>query len=394
MKRKSFKDINQKRIALLNQFMEEYKKSSDKKEVVEKYEETLQDITPFEIFCLSNYAQEVLLTIDQIKSEAGKFVNLFSQGLKKFSWNRFCSPLMEHFLTENQAIKQHLTAMKEAVKTLSDSKSMSRFQTALAQLLVVENKFIKMQNILFPIMEKKIPSTRPLSVLWSLHDDCNALMDAILDHLKQNEKDEKLLNRQIGEFYFLLMGILYKEEQILFPIASYIISPEEWKQMAKEAATFPAVMIEPIQVEEQTPKPSTLEDQTFKTLTGALNFEQLDLILKHLPVDITFVDEFNRVAYFNETASRIFPRTPSVIGRSVELCHPEKSVHVVQKIIESFRLGIADKAEFWIEYKNRFIYIVYYALRDEQNNYKGVLEVTQDATHIRSLQGQKRLLDW
>jgi DUF438 domain-containing protein len=116
--------------------------------------------------------------------------------------------------------------------------------------------------------------------------------------------------------------------------------------------------------------------------------------MRHLPIDITFVDEHNRVTYYNETTNRLFPRTPAVIGRSVELCHPEKSVHVVKKIIESFRLGLADQAEFWIEYKNRFIYIVYYALRDEQNNYKGVLEVTQDATLIRSLQGQKRLLDW
>lgn len=390
----SFKDVDQSRLVLLNRFMEEYRESPDKKGVVEKYEEILQDITPLEIFSLNDYSTETLLSLDQIKSEAGKFVNLFNHGLKKFSWNRACSPLMEHFLKENEAIRQHLGTMKEAVKTLNDPQSKRRFRASLAQLAVVENKFIKMQNILFPIMEKKIPSTRPLTVLWSLHDDCKALMDKILSHLKQPETDEKLLNKQIGEFYFLLMGILYKEEHILFPIASYIINKEEWEQMAMDAAAFPAVLIEPLPTEERSRKPGTSDSHHFKDLTGTLNFEQLALIMRHLPIDITFVDEHNRVTYYNETTNRLFPRTPAVIGRSVELCHPEKSVHVVKKIIESFRLGLADQAEFWIEYKNRFIYIVYYALRDEQNNYKGVLEVTQDATLIRSLQGQKRLLDW
>ena len=146
---------------------------------------------------------------DQIKSEAGKFVNLFNKGWKVFL-NRFCSPLMEHFLTENQAIKQHLTAMKEQLKLRFQK--YEPFPNCLSPIVGCGNKFIKMQNILFPSWKRKSHQAVIgfMESPWRLH----ALMDAILDHLKQNEKDENF-NRQIGEFYFLLMGILYKEEQIL-----------------------------------------------------------------------------------------------------------------------------------------------------------------------------------
>lgn len=118
------------------------------------------------------------------------------------------------------------------------------------------------------------------------------------------------------------------------------------------------------------------------------------MVLNRLPVDITFVDENNRVKYFNDSPERIFPRTAAVIGRDVKNCHPPKSVHVVEEIISEFRKGNKDVAKFWFETRGRFLVVNYYALRNEKGEYKGILEVSQDVTEIRKLEGERKLLHW
>ena len=127
--------------------------------------------------------------------------------------------------------------------------------------------------------------------------------------------------------------------------------------------------------------------------TGGLNPEQISMMLTTLPVDITFVDEVDTVKFYAETPERIFRRTPAVIGRKVQNCHPPASVDKVQKILDDFRAGTRDKAEFWIQMQGKFVYIAYYPMRDEAGNYSGTLEVTQDLTHLRELQGERRLLE-
>lgn len=128
--------------------------------------------------------------------------------------------------------------------------------------------------------------------------------------------------------------------------------------------------------------------------TGSLSKEEIEALLDSLPVNISFVDEEDRVKYFNKAEERIFVRTKAVIGRKVQLCHPQKSVHIVNKILEAFKTGKKDVAEFWINIKNRVIHIRYFAIRDKNGEYLGTLEVTQDITDIKEIQGEKRLLDW
>ena len=127
---------------------------------------------------------------------------------------------------------------------------------------------------------------------------------------------------------------------------------------------------------------------------GRLTPEQVDLLLKKLPVDVTFVDENDRVRYYSDTEDRIFPRSPEVVGRQVQNCHPPKSLNVVNAIVEAFKAKTKDRVEFWIQKGGRFILIRYFPLYDAAGKYRGVLEVSQDATEIRALQGERRLLDW
>jgi len=128
--------------------------------------------------------------------------------------------------------------------------------------------------------------------------------------------------------------------------------------------------------------------------TGSLSKEEIEAILNALPVDISFVDANDAVKYFNKAEKRIFVRTKAVIGRKVQLCHPQKSVHIVNKILETFKTGKKDVAEFWITMNNRLIHIRYFAVRDKNGKYLGTMEVTQDLTDIKKIEGQKRLLDW
>ena len=128
--------------------------------------------------------------------------------------------------------------------------------------------------------------------------------------------------------------------------------------------------------------------------TGMLSREEIEAILDALPVDITFVDKEDKVKYFSKAEGRVFVRTKAVIGRKVQQCHPQKSVHIVNRILESFKKGEKDAADFWINLKDRLIYIRYFPVRDKDGKYLGTMEVTQDITEIKKIQGEKRLLDW
>ena len=128
--------------------------------------------------------------------------------------------------------------------------------------------------------------------------------------------------------------------------------------------------------------------------TGHLSLEEIKTMINTLPLDITYVDENDRVRFFSNPEDRFFPRSKAIIGRTVQNCHPPESVDTVEKILESFKSGEKDKARFWIQMKGKFVLIEYYALRDQAGNYKGTLEVSQDITELRELEGEQRLLDW
>jgi DUF438 domain-containing protein len=167
--------------------------------------------------------------------------------------------------------------------------------------------------------------------------------------------------------------MIYKEEHILYPASLDMLTDPEWIKVKEGEADIGFAWVVP-----NTGWPENLIQE----------------MLTHLPVDLTFVDENDRVAYYSEGPERIFPRSPAIIGREVRNCHPPKSVHLVNQILDAFKSGSRDTAEFWIELGGKFIYIRYFAVRDADGYYRGCLEVSQDLTQIRKLEGQQRLLDW
>jgi DUF438 domain-containing protein len=264
-----------------------------------------------------------------------------------------------------------------------------------------QKHFQREENVLFPYMEKH-GVTGPPAAMWSEHEVLRAKEKDLLSLIARQRYMDKMefvtnLRCQSALLLSLLNVHFYKENHVLFPMAIRTLDFHEWNDARKQfdeigccnfVQHHATMEFAPVKVEESAP---TGEEIVLPT--GRFSRSELEMVLNALPVDFTFVDDHDRVRYFSGSSDRIFVRTPAVLGREVQNCHPQKSVHVVQHIIDGFKEGTRDQAEFWINMQGRFIHIRYFPLRDKQGKYQGVLEVTQDVTGIRKLEGEKRLLN-
>jgi DUF438 domain-containing protein len=178
-----------------------------------------------------------------------------------------------------------------------------------------------------------------------------------------------------------------------------LLNEDDWATIRRGESDIGYTLIVPPENGDEEPaaaKPvvSAQEDSLLPLDTGYLNPEQVNLVLKHLPVELSFIDENDEVRYYTNVPNKIFPRSPEVIGRKVQNCHPPKSLHLVNSILAAFRDGSKNVASFWIQMNGKFIYIRYFAVRDSEGKYRGTLEAVQDVAEIRELEGERRLLDW
>jgi DUF438 domain-containing protein len=255
----------------------------------------------------------------------------------------------------------------------------------------VDLHYTRKENQLFPFLEKHGISG-PSKVMWGVHDEIrgalkNAREATARGDVAELAKAGPRLARDLAE-------MIYKENKILFPMAMQALTPDEWNEVRKGEDELGYAFTEP--EGEGSGDGGTAAIAATGELameTGGLTLEQVNLMLTTLPVDVSFVDENDEVRFYSE-GERHFPRSPAVIGRKVQNCHPPGSVDIVQKILDAFRAGDRDTAEFWIEHGGKFLHIRYFAMRDKEGSYRGCLEVGQDVTEIRELEGQQRLLDW
>ena len=190
-----------------------------------------------------------------------------------------------------------------------------------------------------------------------------------------------------------MLAIKFREERILFPHIISTLTEDQLESMSVQAYELGYPYLQGPDVSRKIDEISVNRD-LIDLGTGKLLIEQIKLIFNHLPIDITYVDEHNKVKYFSSPEKRIFPRTIAIIDRDVSNCHPPESVHVVEEIVASFKSGEKNKAQFWIKIKGELILIQYFAVRSEDGNYKGIIEVSQEISEIKALDGEKRLLDW
>lgn len=264
----------------------------------------------------------------------------------------------------------------------------------IEELGAVAVHYTRKENQLFPVLEEH-GVTGPSKVMWTIHDDIRGLLKKARIAHEREQMEEMFTSlheamREIGE-------MIFKEEHILFPMSLEIFSDADWERVRHGEEAIGFAWIEPppaMQPVRGAATPRAAVEGAFEMRTGLLDLAQINLMLTHLPVDISFVDEQDKVLYYSDCAERIFPRSPGVIGRAVQNCHPAASVESVDRILNAFRNGEKTKADFWINFGGRFILIQYFAVVDGDGRYRGCLEVAQDVTEIRRLEGEKRLLDW
>ena len=286
------------------------------------------------------------------------------------------------------------------------------------------------QNQLYPMLENH-GFDRPTRIMWTFDDGVRDAISASYALLREDKYEEFLAS--VPETLAKLRDLNSKELEVLLPTSFKLLSDEEFVRMSKNdheigyaIINAPGLYVVPgindsaaslngnaagqnsavsneflndlagLLSKYVGPVGGTAvsKDAVLDVATGKLTLEQINLLFRHLPVDLSYVDENELVKFYSDTPHRIFPRSANVIGREVKNCHPAKSVHVVEEIVEKFRSGEQNQAEFWINKPGLFIYVIYTAVRDENGKFRGVLEMMQDCTHIRELEGSRTLLTW
>ncbi len=313
------------------------------------------------------------------------------------------------FRQENRALEGELALLDKLFATIDQlppevdaTEIMAQVRVRMNALSDVEKHYQRKENLLFPFLEKH-EITGPPTVLWGKHDETRELMKGAIEAL-QNMSDITAEEARIVTEAVIrpasksISEMIYKEEEILLPMSLDTLTEAEWLDIYNQSLSIGFCLYDPTdewqpQIDRDT-KATADQEERIQLPSGSFSPAELNAILNTIPFDLTFVDKDDTVRYFTQGRERIFQRNRAILGRQVQMCHPPKSVHIVEKILDDFKSGSQDQAAFWINLGERFVHIEYYALRDGQGGYLGTLEVSQDLTEKRALTGEQRLLSY
>lgn len=421
-------DINNERYRIIISVKEDYldgKLSLEEGNRILK--EKLGTCTPDE-FAYAEQSLKGVYQDDEILEKMDDLLNLFDgvlvQAENEYPENH---PLWV-YLEEINAVEKVVLEAKELLKQENFIKnpwlgifdSLAQWRTHLS----------RKQNQLYPMLEEH-GFDRPTRIMWTFDDAVRDSISASYALLREDKYDEFLAS--VPETLEKLLDLNAKEIEVLLPTSFKLLSDEEFVRMSKndheigyaiidnpDLYVVPGINDSAAQLNANNSGQNGAvsneflndlagllskyvgpvggaavgKDAVLDVATGKLTLEQINLLFRHLPVDLSYVDENELIKFYSDTPHRIFPRSANVIGREVKNCHPAKSVHVVEEIVEKFRSGEQSQAEFWINKPGLFIYVIYTAVRDENGKFRGVLEMMQDCTHIRELEGSRTLLTW
>lgn len=382
----------QGRIQILKGIIKDLHAGVELKLLKERFQDLIKDVSPSEIAEMEQRLIEEGMPEEEIKRLCEVHVQVFKESLdKKIMPGLPAGHPVHTFMLENRAAEGIIREMEAVGDPVTDRDQLSEL---LERLSALDLHYVRKENQLFPTLESK-GIAGPSKVMWALHDDIRAM----LKDVKAKVANSTVKELELKTLLHMINDMIYKEEHILFPMSLETLDEESWAKVKAGEEEVGYAWIEP--VEEWKPSTGTFQQALLTEKIGSLNLdtgqltaEQVNLLLTHLPVDISFVNENDEVIYYSQTEDRIFPRSPGIIGRKIQNCHPPKSVNMVEKILEEFKAGRRDHSEFWIQMRDKFIHIRYFAVRDHKGTYKGTLEVSQDITVIKKLEGEKRLLDW
>lgn len=396
---------NNEKLEKLKQIIIKLHKGENVEKVKKEFSKLIKNVTAEEISELEMSLLNEGIKPEEIQKLCELHVTVFEKALlKQKNIKKIGDHPVNTYLLENKEAKKILNKTKKLAKLLLKGKEEKRieFKKAFDSLKQIEIHYKRKENQLFPFLEKK-GFTGPSKVMWGKHDEIRGMIKEIEKLFE--EKNYKQLYNSFKKLNFAIKRMIFMEEKILFPTAIAKLSKSDWVSIRVGEKDIGYAWIKPLSLydeeilknqikEEKISSPSNESKKLIKLEEGEISEEIINLILKNLHIDISYVDENDTVRYYSATEERIFPRSPGVIGRKVQNCHPPKSIDVVNKILDAFRKKEKKEAEFWINLHGKLIYIRYFPLYDKEGNYKGVIEVTQDITRIKQLEGEKRLLNW
>lgn len=376
-------------------------------EVKEQFKEVLAKIGPADIAQTEEELIQEGLPREEIRRLCEVHLALFKEPMAKAEALAPPGHPIHTLMEEHRILLRFADDIRESSQKVKQAKDFGsvhneteRLDHSAEHLKDSDSHYAREENVLFPHLEKH-GVTQPPAVMWSEHNEIRGVEKNLYELLGMRgsmafQDFSRELANLTGSLADMLESHFYKENKILFPTALEVIEANEWPGIRKEfdelgyCCFTPEYAREAI-VREETGAPRSAPEGQISFETGDFSREELEALLNTLPVDITFVDREDRVRYFSQAKERIFPRTKAVIGRTVQQCHPQKSLHVVNQIVDDFKNGRRDVAEFWINVNERLIYIRYFPVR-RNGEYLGTLEVTQDITEMKGIEGEKRLL--
>lgn len=404
--------------------------------VKKDFDVLVKNVSPEEIAMMEQALMKEGLPPEEIQRLCEVHVAVFEQSLEQQGRPEKVGGHPVHtFMAENEAARVSLRKLKTASRSLAFSwtrneAAIAAFDAAIADFRKILIHYTRKENQLFPFLEAK-GFDAPSKVMWGKHDEVRALFRDAEE--ARSAGDWKRVRKAAAGIAAKASKLFFMEEHILFPTALRKLDERDWIAVRRGEAAIgyawvtPGGAWDPDIAESKLPDagesaqsaasgvppssgPTVAAPAAYEAPSnlpppdkmpgaqhlgeGWMSAEQIDLMLKVLPVDVSFVDEHDRVLYYSDGAERIFPRSPAVIGRNVANCHPPKSVHIVQRILSAFRSKERKEAEFWIEMGGKFVHIRYFPVYGSDGSYRGTVEVSQDVTSIRALSGQRRLLDW
>lgn len=402
-------NINEARVTRLVNYVQGVLEKRDGKTLYLEYRPEIEAVTPQEVFEILYRVWSTGTSHSDILNILDKVINVFYHALSQYDWPKPApGTFIDLMLRENEAMNEKMDQVKAVLKQGQTLTNREKLIETLTPLLDFEAHYLKKENILFPAMEQKMSRFEGVAIMWALHDTTRASLKKVLQLLNDPSASEPEINAELGQLFFNMIGLDQKESLILYPCAVEALTPEDFASMTRQSFDYGFPFLAPETIPEQvladgpaaphlSPSLSGLE---INTGTGTLAVDQLITLLNALPVDMTFVDENDKVRYFSRPKDRFFPRSVAILGRDVRYCHPPESVDKVLEIVQAFKEGRQDTASFWINLRGRKVLIQYFALRTPSDNpdapptYRGVLEVSQDITDIQKMEGERRLLSW
>lgn len=393
---------------LLKQLIMELHEGKSVEEVKERFAELIEGVTPTEISAMENALIKEGMPVSEVQRLCDVHAAVFKGSIEEIHMAGKQEDNPGHpvftFKAENRALERLIS---KSIRPLLDelknnnSEKLIKLKEALDKLWEVDRHYMRKENLLFPFMEK-YDIVAPPKVMWGVDDEIRAdIREARTKAASGSDLNEliELVEKAVSR----VEEMIFKEENILFPMVLETLNEDEWLKIAGESDEIGYCLYQPktewkpvrvnVEQKQQMQGEQPVKEGYVKLESGILSFKEIEAVLNTLPVDITFVDKDGLVKYFSMGKERIFPRTKAVIGRKVQNCHPPASVHVVEKIVEDLKAGKKDHEDFWIKMGDNYVMIRYFAVRNINGEFLGILEFTQNIAPIQAITGEKRLAD-